>query len=219
MRADEEANIDEIERDSRFRNTLKKGVGTAATIATAIPVVGAAAKVIPWLSKYIPKDLAMKALNKVSPGVANFLKRGESMGLNVEEGMQYVKDQISPTKKEESNIIEQYSPELFSFMDQEIKKGTSLAKASSEASKKYKDIINRIEKDHKTSWIDILEKVFGKETSRQMGLKKFNEKKGLAQEETERFENQYGKQSQGLDPEVAQILQQGNAIINKFRGQ
>ncbi len=174
MRPDEEANRAEIERDQRFRSNVAKGVGTAATLGAG----AATARIMPFLSKFIPVDLAMKGLTKVSPKIADFLKRGQSMGLNVEEGIQYIRDSISPKEekkspetgknpKENRNVIEQYSPELHQFILGEMQNGRSPLEAGAIATlgrkgdPDFKPIISKLTKDHKTSWSSILESVYG----------------------------------------------------------
>jgi hypothetical protein len=181
MRPDEQASEAAIERDQRFRSNVGKGVKAAVNIGTSVAGAGIAAKVMPWLSEYIPADLAMKGLSKVAPKVANFLKRGHSMGLDIKEGMDYVKDQFSSRNGKESpenaenpqespkntqnskNIIEQYSPELHQFIDQEVKKGRSVIQAGALAQndKRFGDIIKKLTKDHKADWSSILETIYG----------------------------------------------------------
>lgn len=164
LRPDEEANRSDIERDENFRSTVNKGIGTVATLGTAAGI----GRIMPFLSKYIPADLAIKGLRKVSPKIADFLQRGKSMGLNVEEGIQYVKDTLNPKTseppaKENRNIIEQYSPELHQFIDQEIKKGRKAIEAGAlaQSDKRFKQVIDKISKDHKTPWSAILQTVYG----------------------------------------------------------
>lgn len=176
-RPDEVAVDSEIERDQQFRNNLIKGAGTAASLGAGAIATGTAARVLPWLSQYIPTDLAMKGLRKVSPKIADFLKRGQSAGLDIKEGLQYVKDSISkeqekkPSEREKKpkidrNIIEQYSPELHQFIMSEIKNGRSPLEAGAIAAldrkgSNFKSIISKLTKDHKSPWSAILETVYG----------------------------------------------------------
>ncbi len=165
MRPDEMANAAEIERDERFRSNLKRGVGTAASIAGG----SAAARIMPLLSEYVPVDLAIKGLSKVSPKVADFLKRGQSAGLDVKEGMNYVKEMMKPGEDQKSaaqnkkNLIEMHSPELHQFIEQEMKKGQTHLQAGARATlkKEFGDVIEKLKKEHKTSWEQILEAVYG----------------------------------------------------------
>jgi len=167
MRPDEEAVASEVERDQQFRRNVGKGIGTAATLAGGVT----AARVLPFLNNLIPVDLAMKGLNKVAPKVADFLKRGKSVGLDIQEGMQYVKDTIGNKKSEEQqqmpkdnrNIIEKYSPELHQFLDQEIRKGRKPIEAAALAQhdKRFSNVIQKLIKDHKTPWSSIIDSIYG----------------------------------------------------------
>lgn len=164
MRPDERANQELIERDRRFRGNIKNiasaAVGTGLSIASS--------KVLPFLSEYLPVDLAMRGLDKVSPAIGRFLKKGQSMGLDIKEGMNYVKEQMMPKKEQEQpqenlNIIEQYSPELHQFIDQEVRKGRPLIQAGALAQndRRFADVINKLQKDHKTPWSQILQSIYG----------------------------------------------------------
>ncbi len=220
---------DEMERESEIRksqgrtNDIRSGLQTAASLGTIGVAPKVAEKILPFLSQYIPKDLAFKGINKVMPALGSFLKNGMQQGLTLESGLAFIKDSFNEEKeeKEDQNIIQQYSPELFSFLDQEVRKGHPLAKASSEAQKKYKNVIQRMEKDHKTSFVDILEQIFGKQTGKQMALKKFNERKqGLVEQEQERFQKEYGDQGVENTPNQPQQSGQGQqalmAILQKI---
>ncbi len=210
MRPDEEANRSEIERDKQLRSNVAKGVGTAAGIATG----AATARIIPFLSNFIPQNLAIKGLSKVAPKVADFLKRGQSMGLNVEEGIQYIRDSINPKEekqaekpKDNRNIIEQYSPELHQFIAQQVNAGRPPIEAAAIAQndKRFSEVIKKLSKDHKTPWSSIIDSIYGTgqyggavnpPSEKESALKKFNErKKGFVEQERERFEKGYGNQA------------------------
>lgn len=175
MRPDEIAGQSEIERDQRFRSNVARGVGTAATTAAGLGSAAAASKILPWLNQYIPAELAMKGLSKVSPKLADFLKRGQSAGLNVEEGIQYLREQLpnpeekkSPEKaKENRNLIEQYSPELHQFIVTEMKNGRKAMEAGALATLKFKKEISKITKDHKTPWSAIIQSIYGTQEPQQ----------------------------------------------------
>lgn len=70
MRPDEIANRSEIERDERFRSGVSSALGTGMTVAGGVSM----ARVLPFLSQYVPVDLAMKGISKVSPQLGDFLK-------------------------------------------------------------------------------------------------------------------------------------------------
>src|ERR1700676_3962059 len=94
LRPDEEANQSEIERDKNFRGNAKKAVETAANIGLTATGLGISARIAPFLSPLIPKDLAMKGINKLSPKLGDFLKKGLEQGLNLQDGLDFIKDKI-----------------------------------------------------------------------------------------------------------------------------
>lgn len=171
LRPDEEANLAEIERDKSFRSNIKSGLKTAGGIVSGAAI----AQISPFLSPYLSSDIAMKGLQKVSPKLADFLQKGKSMGLKVEEGLQYIKDALQGSPEQASqqppqqstNIIKQYSPELYDFLEKEIQSGRSpdeagaLAQMEKKGGKGFKSIIDKIVKDHKAPWSAILQTVFG----------------------------------------------------------
>lgn len=166
IRPDEKAVQSEVERDQQFRRNVGAGIGTAVGVSTALGAGGATSRIIPFLSKMVPVDLAMKGLAKVSPKLGDFLKRGQSMGLNIEEGIQYLRDNIGTKKepaKDNRSIIEQYSPELHQFLSQQISGGRPPIEAAAIAyhDKRFSGIIQKLTKDHKTPWSQIIEVVYG----------------------------------------------------------
>ena len=170
LRSDEAANQAQIERDKKYRGNIKKAAATVATTAGTAAAVGSglASKVMPFFNQYIPTALAIKGINKVSPQLGSFLKKGQDMGLNVEEGMNFIKDKLSKGEKQrpanqERNIIEQYSPELHQFIKERVGKGDTpiAAGLAARTSKKFDDAITKLTKDHKSPWSSIVESVFG----------------------------------------------------------
>lgn len=165
MRPDEQANYSEIERDKQFRGNVNKGVSAVASAGALALGSGITSKILPFLNEYVPQELAMKGLIKVSPKVADFLKRGQSMGLDIREGMDFVKDQLTPRENpsDERSVIEKYSPDLFNFLKEQIGKGRNPLEAAAIAqlNDKFKSIIKKIENDNKTNWSSIIESVFG----------------------------------------------------------
>ena len=165
LRPDEEAAEAAIERDRNTRSYAGKAASFATTVA-ATAGTGLTARLMPFLNQYIPADLAMKGISKISPKLGNFLKAGAAQGLNLKEGLNFVKEQIEPKKeaaKESRNIIEQYSPELHQFIDQQVKAGLQPIQAGAVAQnkKEFADIIKKLSKEHKTPWSNIIESVYG----------------------------------------------------------
>ncbi len=95
------------------------------------------------------------------------------MGLDPKEGLNFIKNKIDQTEsqgqksQDKRNIIEQYSPELAQFIQGEIQRGKTPMQAAGDAqtkvkwSSKFKDIIKKMEKDHKMPWTSIVENIFG----------------------------------------------------------
>ena len=132
MRPDEQAAYSEIERAQSRDSNIKRGVKTAASIA--IGAAGLSSRILPFLSEYIPTELAMKGINKVSPQLGNFLQKGQKMGLNLKDGLDFIKDNMQEKKepaKQSKNIIKQYSDKLHEALESKIKKGLTPAQAIS----------------------------------------------------------------------------------------
>ena len=229
-RSDELAAQSQIESEHRFRNKLSgAGAGLATAAAGASGVLG---KIAPFLSQYIPADLAMKGINKISPRLGEFLKNGQKAGLDIESGINFIKEKFegatAENPKEDGNVIKQYSPELHQFIEGEIQKGRSPDEAGALAQLKpeFKKHIEKLSKDHKAPFSALLKTVYGEgkkaESTRQYNARN-QQKQTMMQQEEERFNQQYGQnqqqQGQGLDPSVAAILQQGQAILQQFKGQ
>jgi hypothetical protein len=164
LRPDEQASYSEIERAQSRDSKISKGLKLGGAAITG----GLGTKIAPFLSEYIPTDLALKGINKFSPKLGEFLKNGMSKGLNLKDGLNFIKENIGGEQaekkeavKEDRNIIQQYSPELHQFIDQEVKKGRSPLEAGALARTKFGQIIDKITKDHKTPWSNILESVYG----------------------------------------------------------
>jgi len=145
----------------------------AAAASLALPGVGAgiASRVIPFLSQYIPEELAIKGLSKVDPRFGQFISKSLSEGKSFQEVKDFIKEKIQGSEESQENpkesrgIIEQYSPELKQFIMQEIQKGRSpiQAGAVAQAQGKFNDIISKMSKDHKIPFSSILETDFGVE--------------------------------------------------------
>jgi hypothetical protein len=169
-RPDELASQSEIQRNDRLKGNLKKGASAILGTGASFLGAGLTSKILPLLSEYIPTDLAIKGISKVSPMIGDFLKKGQRFGLDPKEGLKFVRDQIEKPEqqvKENRNIIQQYSPELHQFIEDQIKKGVSPIDAGSFAlskeglGNKFNKVIKQIEKDHQTDWSSILQSVYG----------------------------------------------------------
>ena len=188
------------------------GFGIAAGAGTFAPILS---RMAPLLSQYIPQDLAIKGLTKISPNLGKFVKSAMDDGYDFEEVKNFMGEKIQESTKAQKNIIEKESPELHQTIFDEIKKGMNPAKAAAGAifdkSKRFEKAIKKLEKQHNKPFNDIVREVYG---SGERALPK----EGFAQQETQRFENEYGTQGaqsgQGQQALMA-ILQK----INQKMGQ
>jgi DNA-binding transcriptional MerR regulator len=189
---------------------LKTALSVGSAIAGGTAIAG---RVMPFLNKFVPLDLMKKGLSKVSPGIGGFIDSAVNAGYSLEDVRNFMQEKFSPSQeqeevsqsaKENRNVIEQYSPELHQFLDQEIKKGRSVLEAGAIAqnNKKFTDVIKKLSKDHKTPWSNILESVYGSQQAPQI----------------QQSQQPQQSQSGGIDPQVAQILQQGKQLLQNFRG-
>lgn len=167
MRPDELANQSQIDLENKFKRKVGNAASTAVGLGTGAIAGSLSSSVMPFLNQYIPADLAMKGINKVAPKLGAFLRRGKEAGLNVEEGLNFLKDKFGASEegktKDKRSIIEQESPELHQFIDQEIRKGRQPIEAAALAQhdKRFAPIIEKLMKTHKTPWSQIIESVFG----------------------------------------------------------
>lgn len=208
-----ERTASEMQRQSegpkRFAKTAANiGIAAAAT-AGATSFAPILARAAPFLSQYIPEDLAIKGLSKISPKFGAFIKSAMEGGYDFNQVKDFIGNQIEESQteqpKEQRNIIQQYAPKLHEFILSEIGKGNTpvqaagLAKLASNKSK-FGHAIKQLEKDHKIDLHSLVDQIYGNESSRQKGLKKFNQKlakPSMLDEEIERFQNEYGQQQQG----------------------
>lgn len=224
-RPDELATETEIQNSRRRTGEAGSALLGAATVGIGGLGAKQMAKVIPFLSKYISPDLAFKGINKVAPGVGTFLKNGMVQGLSLTSGLEYLKGEAENTAepaKPERNIIEQVSPELHSFMSDQIKKGRNgyQAGAIAQKDKRFASVIDKLQKEHKVSWADIIEQIYGQGTA--------PKKQGMMQQESDRFNQQYGQeqqqQTQGQQPgqqqqqpdQMGPGMQAISAVLNKI---
>jgi hypothetical protein len=202
MRPDEQAAYSEIERAQGRDRMLKRGLNTVGTFGVGGLGAGLSSKIMPFLNQYITPDLAMKGINKVSPKLGEFIKKGLSKGLNLKDGLEFIKQNIQSAEqpKQKKNVIQQYSPELHEFITDQIAKGNTALQAAGMAKlvsnkSKFGKAIKQLEKDHKIDLHTLINDIYGKESSRQQGFSRFKEKikkPGILEEEADRFQNAYG---------------------------
>jgi len=168
MRSDERAAQAEIERHQQRGQSIKSGIKTAVGIGTSVVGAGVAGRLMPLLNSLIPTDIAVKGISKISPKLGEMLNEGMSSGLDIKEGLQFLKDKLSGEKQENAQdnrgIIKQYSPELYNFLQDLIGKGDPPAVALGKAlnKKEFKPIFEKIRKDHKLpDSLSLVEETFG----------------------------------------------------------
>lgn len=227
LRPDERAALAQIERSKSFDTSVKSGLKKAAGLGTLAlgAGTGLASKILPFLSEFIPPDLAIKGINKLSPKVGSFLKKGMSQGLDIKEGFNFLKENFSQKKApEQRNILQQYSPELHEFITGEIQKGHSPLEAGAlaEIQDKFKKSIKKMSEDHKAPFSSILESIFGsgENAPKQEALQRFKQhqkKPGMMEEERQRFQQEYGPMlAQGQQQQPGQGQQALQAILQKI---
>lgn len=159
----------EIQRQGEAPITALKTAGAIAGSGLALK------RVLPFLSKYIPQDFAIKGLSKVDPRFGAFINKALSEGEGIDEVKDFIKSKVAPEEeedpeaaqaqnpKDQRNIIEQYDPELHTYLQQKIKAGESPIKAGTQALThgRFKKAIDKLTKDHKAQWADILQSVYG----------------------------------------------------------
>lgn len=212
----------EMKRQSEGpKRFAKQAVGAAAAVGASSfsPML---ARIAPFLSEYIPQDLAIKGLSKIHPKFGEFVKTAFDKGYDFGEVKDFLGEQVKESQgqgeeepaKQNGNVIEQYSPNLFQYMKDLIGQGSSpldaAAKARKFLDKKEQDIISKMEKDHKTDWSSIVESVFGGQ--------------GMAQAQTQQQQPQQpGPQGQpkqgGQQGSGSQKLMQILGMINQKLGQ
>lgn len=182
---------DEIVRQS---SAPGKAVKNIASIAGSAALGGAGLSTLygrlsPFLSKYIPADLAVKGISKIDPKIGNFLKGAMAQGTDIEGAMEFIKNKFDPkdpdldfpdnTTSSQQAIpnpeepsqrskhygplepIAQYSPELADFILERIDKGQSPGMISTMAKEKFSKIVGMLEKDNQNSLENLLNSLIG----------------------------------------------------------
>jgi hypothetical protein len=162
-----EKTSEEMKRQSEGpKSFAKAALGSLGAIGAASfsPILARAA---PFLSEYIPENLAIKGLSKVNQKLGSFVQQAMDKGYDFKEVKDFLGNQISQSQpaKDDKNIIQQYSPELHEFISQQVSGGRSPIEAGAIAQndKRFGDAIKKLTKDHKTPWSSIIQSVYGSE--------------------------------------------------------
>ena len=176
----------------------------AAGIASAYYGGNLISKVAPWLSKYIPEDLMKKGLSKINPGFVKFIDNSLKSGKSIDEIRRYIGEKMQEGQsqdkaKQSKNIIEQESPELHQFLDEQIRKGRKPIEAAALAQndRRFSSVVQKLSKTHKTPWSKIIESIYG------LG------ENALPDQQQQQQSSQIMQQQQprGLNPEIQAAIQ------------
>jgi len=140
-RPDELASMSRIEQNQNMENKLRSGAKTIVSAATAGAGVSLTSKLLPFLNEHVPMDLAVKGISKISPKMGDFLENGLKSGLDLKEGIDFIKTKLQPAKEEidkknpsqQLNELGQFSPELQQYVEQLIQEGKSPDHAAAKA--------------------------------------------------------------------------------------
>lgn len=186
---------------------LKTGASLAATTAGGGALFN---KVMPFLSQYIPQELAIKGLSKINPGFGKFINNTLNAGHDFEEIKDFIKEKAEESQAQQTpkqqNIIQQYDDKLNAFIDSEIQKGRTPLEAGALArvSGKFDKAIKQMEKDHKANFSDIIEATYG-------SPQQANPAQSQPQQQAQTSQG-------GIDPKLLQIMQSIRSGIQTLRG-
>lgn len=162
-----------IKRQGEAPGQLVKGAAQAA-----LGVAGGGAvlnRIVPFLSSFVPQDLAIKGISKINPTLGKFVQGSLNQGKSMEEVTDFLKEKagIAEPKEEQKqapkapngqpNLIEQFSPELHEFLVSEIGKGLIPEDAANQARSqpKFKQLIDKLEKSSGARFDNIVGLIFG----------------------------------------------------------
>src|ERR1700679_1957932 len=90
----------EIKRQSEGpQRFAKKALTVGATAAGALSFAPLLARAAPFLSQYIPEDLALKGLSKVSPKLGKFVGDAMNSGYDFKEVKDFLGKQIEESQQ------------------------------------------------------------------------------------------------------------------------
>lgn len=166
MRAEQRASEEEIKRSQERDQIVKKGAGLAVGAASGL----AASRVLPFLNDFIPVDLAIKGISKVNPKIGSFLKKGQEQGLNLKDGLDFLKQQFSPSEEvKQSNPLQDFEtnyPDIASALSRTIQNGQSpdAAAAILKNSSSFSRDVKKLEKEVGKNFIDYVLELFGNQS-------------------------------------------------------
>lgn len=171
MRSGERAALSDIERSKNKDEMLKRGANVAISAGSAALGVTGASRLLPFLSEHIPFDLAMKGINKVNPKVGQFLQNGQKKGLDIKEGLSFLREQFAPKEeireeRKSGNPLEDFENNhtvLASLLAVRMRKGKDPIEAAKEllSMESTKNHIKNLEKQEGKNFIDYITEIFG----------------------------------------------------------
>ena len=207
LRPDELQSQQSIEESRRNRERLKSGVKTVAGLGLSAAGAGLGSRILPFLNEMIPSDLAIKGISKISPKVGDFLRRGMDKGLDLKEGFNFLKENLTKEQKakEPHDIISGYSPELSRFLKEHIQSGRSPKEAAAIAKSgtPHSKAVKQIEKETGENFVDFVERLFGGQPQQQQPAQ---------QQQASQQPQQNQQTGQGQQALMA-ILQKANQLL------
>lgn len=209
---------EKLRTSGEYPLNLAKNIGLSA-IGGGAAKLGSSAlasllpKVKALINEYVPDELSKKGLEKLDPRFGQFIKGGEQEGYDYGEIRKFIGEKVDKSEQENAkqskNIIEQYSPELHQFIDNEVKGGRTPTQAAAIAQndKKFQEIIKKLSKDHKTPWSSIVESIYG--TPETAPIQRQQQQDQQIQQEQ--------PQQQGISPEKQQFLQIVQQLTQQMR--
>lgn len=199
------------------------GVATAASgaLGRILPAVGA------LINQYVPDNIAKAGLTKIDPRFGNFVKGAMDAGYTFDEVRQFLGDKLQKSQeqaKTDKSIIEQYDPELHTYIKDKLKSGMNLLEAGKKAlgHGRFRKAIEKMTKDNKVDWSTILDNVFGGSMKSTPETEQMQQSISQIQPQPQQASQQMQQAPQqaqgGIDPQLAQLLQQGNALLQKIKG-
>lgn len=200
-----------VKHGASIASSALSGAVTGAAVAGGASLFG---KIMPLLSKYVPQEMAIKGISKINPTIGKAIQTALDQGYEMPEIEEFFasknevpKENSNKKSPTNANILGQFSPDLQAFIEQEIQSGKAPdhAAASAMPRAEFSDIIHKIEKQEKKKFTALVRELY--------------EAKAVQQPERQAaLQGQPQQAQQGLDPGVAQILQQGQALLQKFKG-
>lgn len=168
MQPYQEASEELLRRGERPGQLAKKagnlGLGAAATYGGA----ALAGRVLPFLNKFIPNDLAIKGLRKVDPRLGKFIDTALKNGGTFDEAKEFIRNKIEEDDvvqdAKNDNVIWKFSKKLAKFIDDAVGVGHTIDEVEGMArapGNKFKKDIENIEKSMGLPFKDIIRLIHG----------------------------------------------------------